>query len=51
MPINYQSKEGKSRKPGTKCLEDILEIDEDPSFVSFIEQCLQWDPEKRMTPE
>lgn len=37
MPINYQSKEGKSRKPGTKCLEDILEIDEDPSFVSFIE--------------
>lgn len=26
----------KSRKPGTKCLEDILESD-DTSFISFIE--------------
>lgn len=31
---------GKSRKPGTKCLEDILETD-DTSFISFIEVSLK----------
>jgi hypothetical protein len=25
------------RKPGTKVLEDVLEINDDPSFVNFIE--------------
>ncbi len=37
MPIIQQSREGKTRKPGTKCLEDILDVNEDPSFVNFIE--------------
>jgi hypothetical protein len=37
MPIIHQNKEGKSRKPGTKCIEDILDFTEDPSFISFIE--------------
>lgn len=31
------SREGKTRKPGTKCLEDILDTNEDPSFINFIE--------------
>lgn len=33
----HQSREGKARKPGTKCLEDILDSNEDPSFINFIE--------------
>lgn len=38
------------RKPGTKVLDDVLES-EDASFVDFIEKCLEWDPNKRMTPD
>jgi hypothetical protein len=40
MPIMQQSREGKTRKPGTKCLEDILDVNEDPSFINFIEVSL-----------
>jgi dual specificity tyrosine-phosphorylation-regulated kinase 2/3/4 len=51
MPMHHSNKDGKTRKPGTKCLEDILDANEDPAFINFLEQCLQWDPAKRMTPE
>jgi hypothetical protein len=37
LPMNHLNKEGKARKPGTKCLEDIIDANEDPSFVNFIE--------------
>ncbi|KAI9304738.1 kinase-like domain-containing protein [Cunninghamella echinulata] len=40
---------GKCRKPGTKTLAQILRTS-DVLFIDFIEQCLQWDPQDRMTP-
>ncbi|KAJ3222012.1 Dual specificity tyrosine-phosphorylation-regulated kinase [Clydaea vesicula] len=40
---------GKKRKPGSKSLSSILK-NCDPLFIDFIEKCLEWDPEKRMTP-
>ena len=50
MPKLVANSQGKVRKPGTKVLEDILECS-DNSFVNFVERCLEWDPEKRMTPD
>jgi len=65
MPKLVPNSHGKVRKPGTKVLEDILECS-DQSFVNFVEvsctfliatmfslsqRCLEWDPEKRMTPD
>ena len=36
--LPHQNREGRNRKPGTKCLEDILETsNEDASFINFIE--------------
>lgn len=37
MPILFQNNNNKLRKPGTKVLEDVLEINDDPGFVNFIE--------------
>lgn len=51
LPIFFQNSNNKVRKPGTKVLEDVLEINDDPSFVNFIERCLEWDPKLRMTPD
>jgi len=50
MPKMVPNSRGKVRKPGTKVLEDILECS-DQSFVNFVERCLEWDPEKRMSPD
>ena len=36
--------------PNSKRLSHILKSD-DPVFLDFIERCLEWDPEKRMTPD
>ena len=36
MPLVVQNSHGKVRKPGTKVLDDVLEV-EDASFVDFIE--------------
>jgi dual specificity tyrosine-phosphorylation-regulated kinase 2/3/4 len=41
---------GKRRIPGTKLLKNVLKCD-DPVFLDFIERCLEWDPEKRLTPD
>jgi len=40
MPILFQNNNNKLRKPGTKVLEDVLEINDDPGFVNFIEVSL-----------
>lgn len=41
--------QGEVRYPGTIPLREILE--ECPeTFVDFVEQCLQWDPDKRIKP-
>jgi dual specificity tyrosine-phosphorylation-regulated kinase 2/3/4 len=50
MPILVNNSRGKIRKPGTKVLDDILEC-EDQNFVHFIEKCLDWNPETRMSPD
>jgi len=50
MPILVPNSQNKIRKPGTKVMEDVLEC-QDASFVNFVERCLEWDPEKRLTPD
>lgn len=49
-PILVPNSRSKIRKPGTKVLEDILECD-DHSFVNFVERCLDWNPETRLSPD
>lgn len=38
------------RTPGSKPLSHVIKCS-DPLFVDFIQQCLTWEPEKRITPE
>jgi serine/threonine protein kinase len=49
-PIITPNSKGKLRKPNTKNLEKLMNC-EDPAFVDFIDKCLEWKPEKRITPE
>jgi dual specificity tyrosine-phosphorylation-regulated kinase 2/3/4 len=49
-PILVQNSRGKVRRPGTKLIEDILACD-DVAFVDFVERCLDWNPETRMSPD
>lgn len=49
-PIITPNSEGKRRYPNTKCLEEVLE-NNDQLFLCFIRKCLHWDSEKRITPE
>ena len=49
-PILIANSRGKTRRPGTKVLEDILNTD-DLHFIRFVEKCLDWNPATRMTPE
>ncbi|XP_031782405.1 dual specificity tyrosine-phosphorylation-regulated kinase 2 isoform X2 [Nasonia vitripennis] len=45
------SRRGKFRgPPGSKELKRALKGCDDPLFLDFIEKCLEWDPELRMTP-
>jgi serine/threonine protein kinase len=41
---------GKKRMPGTRKLEEKVRSS-DENFLEFIERCLEWRPEKRITPE
>jgi len=50
VPIMLKNSRGKLRKPGGKPL-GLLLGDEDPDFLDFVQQCLEWDPELRMTPD
>lgn len=49
-PVPNQNSKGKVRQPNTKTLKDLLKTD-DELFVDFIDQCLEWKTDKRMTPE
>lgn len=49
-PIPHQNSKGKIRQPNTKKLKDLMKSDDD-SFVDFIDQCLEWKIDKRLTPE
>lgn len=45
------SRRGKTRgPPGSKDLKRALKGCDDPLFLDFIQRCLEWDPEQRMTP-
>ncbi len=41
---------GKLRKPGGKPL-SLLIGDEDPDFLDFVQKCLDWNPETRLSPD
>ncbi|KAK9759623.1 serine/threonine protein kinase, CMGC, dual-specificity, partial [Basidiobolus ranarum] len=41
---------GKRRRPGHRPLSQILKC-KDNGFVDFVSRCLEWDPQKRLTPE
>lgn len=49
-PIMMKNSRGKLRKAGGKPL-SLLLGDEDPDFLDFVQKCLEWDPETRMTPD
>ena len=49
-PIMLKNSRGKYRKPNGKPLDYVIG-DEDPDFNDFIIKCLEWDPEKRLTPD
>ncbi|XP_076175650.1 dual specificity tyrosine-phosphorylation-regulated kinase 2 isoform X2 [Ptiloglossa arizonensis] len=45
------SRKGKRRgPPGSKDLRRVLKNCDDPYFLDFINRCLEWDPEQRLTP-
>lgn len=45
------SRRGKPRgPPGSKDLKQALKGCDDPLFLDFIQRCLEWDPDVRMTP-
>lgn len=50
QPIATPNSKGRVRKPNTKSLERLMKC-EDPLFVDFIDKCLEWKPDKRLTPE
>jgi serine/threonine protein kinase len=41
---------GKLRKPMGKTLKMVMG-DEDPDYLDFVSKCLEWNPDKRMTPD
>jgi len=48
-PKIIANSKGKKRRPGSLSLATVLRC-RDSAFLDFITQCLQWDPEKRLTP-
>ncbi len=50
QPLATPNSKGRIRKPNSKTLEKLMNC-EDATFVDFIDQCLEWKPEKRITPE
>lgn len=49
-PILEPNSRGKIRKPGTRTLKEVMKC-EDDNFVDFIDKCIEWKIEERMTPE
>ena len=49
-PLPNPNSKGKIRVPDSKSLKNMLKC-EDPLFVDFIDQCFEWKPEKRLTPD
>ena len=49
-PLTNPNSKGKIRKPNTKELPKLMNC-EDPLFIDFVDKCLEWKPDKRMSPE
>ena len=49
-PKPYTNSKGKRRLPGMRTLKDILKGADD-GFINLVEQCLEWDPVKRLPPD
>ena len=49
-PFEVKNSQDEPFIPNTKSIQQFLECD-DKQFVKFIDACLHWDPELRMTPE
>lgn len=49
-PIIFQNKQGEKKIPGRKSIRKTLGC-EDDKFLDFVEKCLHWDPEIRLTPD
>lgn len=51
-PLQQPNSKGKVRQINSKHLAQMMQCDDAQSdFVDFINQCLEWKPDKRMTPE
>ena len=48
-PFITPNSKGKKRKPGAKSLSGVLKCN-DLYFLDFIDRCLHWDPDKRISP-
>lgn len=49
-PVMMKNSRGRLRKPNGKPLDYVIG-DEDPDFNDFVTKCLDWNPEKRLTPD
>jgi len=49
-PLQNPNSKGRIRLPNAKSLPKMMKS-EDDLFVDFVDQCLEWKPDKRMTPE
>ena len=49
-PLKNPNSKGRVRTPNCKNLAKMMKSD-DELFIKFIDDCLEWKPDKRMTPE
>jgi len=49
-PLQNPNSKGRVRVPNSKNLSKIMKS-EDDLFVKFVNDCLEWKPDKRLTPE
>jgi len=49
-PLQNPNSKGRVRLPNAKSLSKMMKC-EDDLFVDFIDQCLEWKVDKRLTPE
>jgi len=48
-PLRTTDRKGRSHPVGSRMIEDAVRST-DPQFIDFVQRCLTWDPEERMTP-
>jgi dual specificity tyrosine-phosphorylation-regulated kinase 2/3/4 len=49
-PLLQPNSKGRVRVPNSKSLPKLIKC-EDEQFIDFVDQCLEWKVEKRLTPE